>query len=136
MITERVWRTIDESAIAMLLTALLSEIYWQEARNTACYLCNRSPGAHAELNPVAPYELYYGNTSRYLDHDAIPWKSRRHTVTMAKKPKLECLLATKISKQLDGRFIDQLLMTLLLPYMLNLRMANSTKFMMPYSILR
>jgi len=38
MVIERVWRTIGESAIAMLLTASLSEIYWDEARNTACYI--------------------------------------------------------------------------------------------------
>ena len=36
MIIERAWRTIGESAIAMLLVASLSEIYWQEARNIAC----------------------------------------------------------------------------------------------------
>jgi len=34
MVLERVWRTLSESAIAMLLTAALSEIYWQEARST------------------------------------------------------------------------------------------------------
>ena len=60
MIIERVWRSIGESAIAMLLTADLSESYWEEARKTACYLYNRSPGAHSESNPVSPYEQYYG----------------------------------------------------------------------------
>jgi hypothetical protein len=59
MTIELLWRTIDESAIAMLLTASLSQISWQEARTTACYLYNRSPGAHVEVNPVSPYEQYY-----------------------------------------------------------------------------
>jgi hypothetical protein len=66
MIIERVWRTIGESAIAMLLTASLSEIYWQEARNTACYLYNRSPGAHVVAHPVSPFELYYGKPPHVL----------------------------------------------------------------------
>ena len=59
MIIERVWRTIGESAIAMLLTADLSEPYWEEARKTACYLYNRSPSAHTETNPLSPYESYF-----------------------------------------------------------------------------
>ena len=59
MVIERVWRTIGESAIAMLLTASLSEIYWEEARNTACYLYNRVPGAHIDVHPKSPYEQYY-----------------------------------------------------------------------------
>jgi len=53
---ERVWRNIGESAIAMLLTANLSEIYWEEARKTACHLYNRSPCAHEEQHR----ERYYG----------------------------------------------------------------------------
>ena len=48
MVIERVWRTIGESAIDMLLTANLSEPYWEEARKTACYLYNRAPSAHCE----------------------------------------------------------------------------------------
>jgi hypothetical protein len=59
MVIERVWRTIGESAIAMLLTASLSEIYWEEARNTACYIYNRSPGAHLDQHALSPYEQYY-----------------------------------------------------------------------------
>ena len=58
MIIERVWRTIGESAIAMLLTADLSEPYWEETRKTACYLYNRSPGAHTETR-----ELFWNKTS-------------------------------------------------------------------------
>jgi len=60
MIIERVWRTIDESAIAMLITSSLSEIYWQEAWSTTCYLYNRSPGAHQEISMLSPYEQYNG----------------------------------------------------------------------------
>jgi len=60
MIIERVWRTIGESAIAMLITSSLLEIYWQEARSTACYLYNRSSGAHQEISMLSSYEQYYG----------------------------------------------------------------------------
>ena len=58
MVIERVRKTIGESAIAMLLTANLSETYWEEARKTACYVFNRSPGAHDEVSPVSPYEQF------------------------------------------------------------------------------
>jgi hypothetical protein len=60
MVIERVWRTIGESAIAMLLTASLSEVFWEEARSTACFLYNRSPGAHSVSHPTSSYEQYYG----------------------------------------------------------------------------
>jgi len=54
MVIERVWRTIGESAIAMLLTASLSEIYCQEARSTALYLYNRLPGAQLNVGSTYP----------------------------------------------------------------------------------
>jgi hypothetical protein len=38
----------------------LSESYWEEARKTACYVYNRSPGAHDETSIVSPYQQYYG----------------------------------------------------------------------------
>ena len=60
MVIERVWRTIGESAIAMLLTANLSEPYWEEARKTACYLYNREPSAHCERDSTSPFEKYFG----------------------------------------------------------------------------
>ena len=67
MVIKGVWRTIGESAIAMLITSSLSEIFWEEARNTACFLCNRScficnrsPGANTASHPTSPYEQYYG----------------------------------------------------------------------------
>jgi len=55
MIIERVLRPIGKSAIEMLI----SEIYWQEARSTACYLYNRSPGSHQEISTLSPYEQYF-----------------------------------------------------------------------------
>ena len=60
MIIERVWRTIGESAIAMMLTASLSEVYWEEARKTACYMYNRSPSSNDAGFTTSPYESYYG----------------------------------------------------------------------------
>jgi len=57
IIIERVWRT---TAIAMSMTSSLSEIYWQEARSTACCLYNRPPGANQEISILSPYEQYYG----------------------------------------------------------------------------
>jgi len=56
MLIERDWRTINESAIAMLLTANLCEIYWEAARKTAFYLYNRTPCAHEETHPDSPYQ--------------------------------------------------------------------------------
>jgi len=35
MVMERVLRTIGKSAIAILITSSLSEVYWQVARSTA-----------------------------------------------------------------------------------------------------
>jgi len=60
MVIEWVSSTIGESTIAMLLTSSLSEIFWEEARNTACFLYNRSPGAHKAIHPTSPYKQYYG----------------------------------------------------------------------------
>ena len=60
MIIERVWRTIGESAIAMMLTASLSEVYWEEARKTACYMYNRSPSTIEANFTTSPYEMYFG----------------------------------------------------------------------------
>ena len=84
MILERVWRTIDESAIAMLITSSLSEIYWQEARSTACYLYNRSPGAHQEISMLSPYEQYNGVAPHVL-HFKI--SGSKFSVTVLNKAK-------------------------------------------------
>jgi len=60
MIIERIWRTIGEPAIAMMLTSNMSETYWEEARITAYYVYNKSPGAHNDISSTSPYEQYYG----------------------------------------------------------------------------
>ena len=59
-VVERVWRTIGESGIAMLLTANLSELYWEEATKTACYLYNRAPSAYCERDSTSPYKKCFG----------------------------------------------------------------------------
>jgi len=68
MVIERVWRTIGESAIVMLLTSSLSEIFWEEAKITSCFpkKKNRSPGAHTANHPTSPYEQYYGMQQHVL----------------------------------------------------------------------
>ena len=47
-VIERIWRTISEAAIAMLLTAELPEKFWQEARKCAGHVYNRMVCAHPE----------------------------------------------------------------------------------------
>jgi len=59
MVIERVWRTIGESAKAMMLTSNMSETYWEEARKIACYV-KTGLGAHDETSSISPYEQYYG----------------------------------------------------------------------------
>ena len=59
-IIERVWRTITESSVAMLIHAKLSEFYWQFARQTAVYIYNAIPGSHPEKQPLSPDERFYG----------------------------------------------------------------------------
>ena len=57
---ERTWRTISESSIALLLTAHLTEPYWEEARRTAGYIRNRIVGGHPSLDNLSPYEKFFG----------------------------------------------------------------------------
>ena len=57
---ERTWRTISESSIAMLLTANLTEPYWEEARRTAGYIRNRIVGGHPSLDTLSPFEKFFG----------------------------------------------------------------------------
>ena len=66
MVIEKVWRTIGESAIAILLPASLSETYWEEARSTACYIYNRSPGADIDGHPKSLVEQYNDMTPHVL----------------------------------------------------------------------
>ena len=44
----------------MLLTANLSEPYWEGARKTACYLYNTAPSTHCERDPTSPFGKYFG----------------------------------------------------------------------------
>ena len=57
---ERTWRTITEASIAMLLTANLSEPYWEEARRTAGYIRNRIVGGHPSIDASSPYQKFFG----------------------------------------------------------------------------
>ena len=63
MIIERVWRTIGESAVAIMLTASLSEVCREEARETVCYMYNRSPSTIVAKFTTSPYEKYFGVVS-------------------------------------------------------------------------
>ena len=65
MVIERVWETIGESAIAMLLTASLSEVFWEEARSTAYFLYNLYPGAHSVSHPTSPYKQVLWNAATF-----------------------------------------------------------------------
>ena len=57
---ERTWRTISEASIAMLITANLSEPYWEEARRTAGHIRNRITGGHPSTDPMSPFEKFFG----------------------------------------------------------------------------
>ena len=57
---ERNWRTITEASIAMLLTANLSEPYWEEARRTAGFIRNRIVGGHPSIDDKSPYQKFFG----------------------------------------------------------------------------
>jgi len=59
-IIERTWRTISEASIAMLLTANLSEPYWEEARRIAGYIRNRITGGHPTIDNISPFEKFFG----------------------------------------------------------------------------
>ena len=59
-VIERIWRTITEAAIALLLTAELPETYWQEARKCAGHVYNRMVCAHPEKYPKSPFEELFG----------------------------------------------------------------------------
>ena len=59
-VIERIWRTITEAAIAFLLTAILPETYWQEARKCAGHVYNRMVSAHPEKYPKSPFEELFG----------------------------------------------------------------------------
>lgn len=54
---ERIWRTITDSAITMLLTAMLPLPFWDKAFAHATYLRNRLP--HRSINMDTPYERWF-----------------------------------------------------------------------------
>src|ERR1044071_5153459 len=59
-VVERKNRTLEDMARTMLLSSNLSQGYWVEAVNTACYILKR-----AMLRPIlekTPYELFKGKT--------------------------------------------------------------------------
>ena len=88
MIIERVWRTIGESAIAMLLTASLSEIYWEEARHviftTDRLELTRTYTRNHPMNSTTTWSLTY-YTSKYLVPNVIQQCSIRRKVTITLK---------------------------------------------------
>ena len=57
---ERTWRTISEGSIALLLTANLTEPYWEEARRISGYIRNRIVGGHPSIDALSPYEKFFG----------------------------------------------------------------------------
>jgi len=64
---ERTWRTISEASIAILLTANLSEPYWEEARRIAGYIRNRITGGHPSIDNISPYEKFF-RTKPHIRH--------------------------------------------------------------------
>ena len=43
-----------------MLMACLSEVYWEEARKTACYMYNRSPSTFDASFTASTFEMYFG----------------------------------------------------------------------------
>jgi hypothetical protein len=66
-IIERTWRTISEGAIALLISAHLSEPYWEVARDIVGYIKNRIVGGYPSVDPITPYEKFYG-TKPHIRH--------------------------------------------------------------------
>ena len=58
-VSERLNRTLMESARSMLFHARLPLLFWAEAVKCATYICNRSPTA--ALKDKTPYECWYGS---------------------------------------------------------------------------
>ena len=55
---ERLNRTLNEAARAMLIHANMPQQFWPEAVTTAIYTWNCLP--NSAINNKTPYELYYG----------------------------------------------------------------------------
>ena len=83
---KRTWRSISESAIAMLITANLSEPYWELARECAGYIRNRIVGGHPADDSLSPFEKFYGMKPHVKDFKTfgvwayvlIPVKEKNH----------------------------------------------------------
>ena len=83
---ERTWRSISEAAIAMLITANLSEPYWELARECAGFIRNRIVGGHPSNDPLSPFEKFYGIKPHVKDfkifgvwaYVLIPVKEKNH----------------------------------------------------------
>src|SRR6185295_828043 len=56
-VVERKNRTLEDMARTMIVSSNLSQGYWAEAVNTACYILNRAP-----IIGKTPYELFKGRT--------------------------------------------------------------------------
>ena len=83
---ERTWRSISEAAIAMLITANLSEPYWELARECAGFIRNRIVGGHPTVDALSPFEKFYGLKPHVKDfkifgvwaYVLIPVKEKNH----------------------------------------------------------
>ena len=63
-VIERFWRTLSDATVCQLIASALSEEFWEESARCANYIINRLVGAHPEVNPHSPYEVYFGVTPR------------------------------------------------------------------------
>ena len=63
-VIERFWSVLSDATVCQLIASALSEEFWEESARCANYSVNRLVGAHPELNPQSPYEVYFGVTAR------------------------------------------------------------------------
>ena len=91
-VSERMNRTLVESARSMIAHAELSNIFWAEAISAAAYVKNRLPTA-ALKERETPYERWYGrkpDVSHFrvfgrMAHAHVPDCERRKLDTKSKK---------------------------------------------------
>ena len=84
---ERTWRSLSEAAIAMLITANLSEPYWELARECAGFIRNRIVGGNPSDTALSPFEKFYGIKPHVKDfkifgvwaYVLIPVKEKNHS---------------------------------------------------------
>ena len=79
-IMERIWRTLAEMAIAMLVDSGLPETFWEEARKHAVFIYNRVPPVREPTDDspwMSPQERYYGTArNASLKHLTIPFGAK------------------------------------------------------------